>query len=127
MRRLALAAPLVAAPLVAACLAAVTLPAAAQQAAPQTPVTEESIERGLVNLGLMAGHAVQCAPDAQRAEMQRMLLAFNSILVAEMGSNAAFRWATAFGAGSSAPVDRSYCDRSLADWQRHVQANRLDR
>ena len=103
------------------------LPAAAQQQAAQTPVTEESVERGLVNLGLMAGHAFQCAPDTQKPQMQRMLLLFNSILVAGMGSNAAFRWAAAFGAGSSTPVDRAYCDRSLADWQRHVQANRLDR
>jgi len=118
--------------LMLACLAlAVGLPAAAQQppapAAPQGPVTEESVERGLVNLGLMAAHAFQCAPDAQKPEMQRMLLAFNAILVAQMGSNAAFRWATAYGAGTATPVDRSYCDRSLADWQRHVQANRLDR
>lgn len=118
--------------LMLSCLAlAVGLPAAAQQppapAAPQAPITEESVERGLVNLGLMAAHAFQCAPDAQKPEMQRMLLAFNSILVAQMGSNAAFRWATAYGAGTATPVDRSYCDRSLADWQRHVQANRLDR
>lgn len=102
-------------------------PAHAQQAGPPAPITDESVERGLVNLGLMASHAFQCAPDADKPGMQRMLLTFNSILVAEMGSNAAFRWASAFGAGSATPVDRSYCERSLADWRRHVQANRLDR
>lgn len=101
-------------------------PAQPQPPAP-APVTEESIERGLVNLGLMAGHAFQCTSEADRPAMQRMLLEYNAILVAEMGANAAFRWVTAFGAGSAAEVDRSYCDRSLADWQRHATRHRLGR
>lgn len=50
---------------IAACLLAVlTLPAAAQ---PQAVVTEQTIERGLVNLGLMAGHAFHCKAEAERA------------------------------------------------------------
>ena len=42
-------------------------------------------------------------------------------------ANAAFRYASAFGAGTARDVDRAFCERSLADWQRHVQANRLAR
>jgi hypothetical protein len=109
------------------------LPAAAQQApatppqAPAAQVTGDSIDRGLVNLGMMTAHAFQCTPEAQRAEFQRMVLAFNAILLADMGGNAAFRYASAFGAGTARDVDRSFCERSLADWQRHVQANRLNR
>ncbi|WP_431302327.1 hypothetical protein [Sediminicoccus sp. BL-A-41-H5] len=91
------------------------------------PLTEQNLERGLVNLGLMAGHAFQCMPEADRPAAQGALLAFNSLLIAQMGSNAAFRFATSFGAGSSHEVDRSYCERSLADWRRHVQQHRLDR
>lgn len=91
------------------------------------PLTEQNLERGLVNLGLMAGHAFQCMPEAERPAAQNALLAFNSLLIAQMGSNAAFRFATSFGAGSSHEVDRSYCERSLADWRRHVQQHRLDR
>lgn len=91
------------------------------------PLTEQNLERGLVNLGLMAGHAFQCMPEAERPAAQAALLAFNSILIAQMGSNAAFRWATSFGAGSSHEVDRAFCERSLADWRRHVQEHRLDR
>ena len=91
------------------------------------PLNEATMERGLVNLGLMAGHAYQCLPEAERPAAQNALLAFNSILVAQMGANAAFRWATAFGAGSSHEVDPQFCERSLADWRRHVQEHRLDR
>ncbi|WPB87273.1 hypothetical protein [Sediminicoccus rosea] len=94
---------------------------------PAPPLTEQNLERGLVNLGLMAGHAFQCMPEAERPAAQAALLAFNSILIAQMGSNAAFRWATSFGAGSSHEVDRAFCERSLADWRRHVQQHRLDR
>ena len=64
------------------------------------PVTVEGLDRGLTNLGLMAGHAIQCLPEAEKPQAQRALLAFNSILIAEMGANAAFRFATAYGAGS---------------------------
>ena len=107
------------------------LPAAAQQPPaaqqPAAPVTGDSIDRGLINLGMMTAHAFQCTPEAQRAEFQRMVLAFNAILLADMGGNAAFRYASAFGAGTARDVDRSFCERSLADWQRHVQTNRLSR
>lgn len=105
------------------------MPAAAQQqpAQPAAPVTGDSIDRGLINLGMMTAHAFQCTPEAQRAEFQRMVLAFNAILLADMGGNAAFRYASAFGAGTARDVDRAFCERSLADWQRHVQANRLAR
>lgn len=108
-------------------LAAVLAGPAMAQGPATPPLTEESMDRGLVNLGLMAGHAFQCMPEADRPAAQQALLAFNSILVAQMGANAAFRWATAFGAGSSHEVDRSFCERSLADWRRHVQEHRLDR
>lgn len=106
------------------------LPAAAQQPpaqAQQAPITGDSIDRGLVNLGMMTAHAFQCTPEAQRAEFQRMVLAFNAILLADMGGNAAFRYASAFGAGTARDVDRAFCERSLADWRRHVEANRLNR
>lgn len=108
-------------------LASLGLPAAAQQPAPAAPVTEQGIERGLVNLGLMTAHAFQCTPEAERPAFQRMMLAYNAILIADLGGNAAFRYATAFGAGSARDVDRSFCARSLADWQKHVQDNKLAR
>ncbi|UPY35861.1 hypothetical protein [Sediminicoccus sp. KRV36] len=95
--------------------------------APSAPLTEQTMERGLVNLGLMAGHAVQCLPETERPAAQQALLAFNSILVGQMGANAAFRWATSFGAGSSHEVDPQFCGRSIADWRRHVLEHRLDR
>lgn len=114
--------------MLAAALLSLTFPTAVLAQAPAAPpLTEQSLERGLVNLGLMAGHAFQCMPEAERPAAQAALLLFNSMLVAQMGSNAAFRFATSFGAGSSHEVDRAFCDRSLADWRRHVQENRLDR
>jgi hypothetical protein len=111
-------------------LAVVTLlaatPAVAQAPAPPAgPPTVETLDRGLVNLGLMAGHAFQCLPEAEREAAQRRLLAFNGILIAEMGANAAFRFASAFGAGSSHEVDRSFCERSLADWRKLLQDHNL--
>jgi hypothetical protein len=99
-------------------------PATAQQPA---AITEQSIERGLTNLGLMAAHAFQCTPEPDRPATRQRLLAFHSGLVAEMGSNAAFRFAIAFGAGATHEVDRNSCDRSLADWSGLVQQHRLDR
>ena len=115
--------------LVVALTRLLALQAAAQQAPAQPPagITGDTIDRGLVNLGMMSAHAFQCTPEAQRAEFQRLVLAFNAILLADMGGNAAFRYASAFGAGTARDVDRSFCERSLADWQRHVQQNRLSR
>jgi hypothetical protein len=92
-----------------------TPPAPGQVPTAPGPVTAESLERGLVNIGLMAGHAWQCLPEADRPAAQARLLAFNSIVIAEMGANAAFRFATSFGAGSSHEVDRAFCERSRAD------------
>jgi hypothetical protein len=110
--------------LVAAAALMLALPAAAQQPAPPTV---ETLDRGLVNLGLMAGHAYQCLPDAEKQAAQQRLLRFNSILIAEMGANAAFRFSSSFGAGSSHDVDRAFCDRSLADWRKLLQDHGLDR
>ncbi|WP_270937527.1 hypothetical protein [Falsiroseomonas oryzae] len=101
------------------------LPAMAQQ--PAGPVTLDSLDRGLVNLGLMAGHAYQCLPEAERQAAQQRLLAFNSILIAQMGANAAFRFSSSFGAGSSHEVDRAFCDRSLADWRKLLEDHNLHR
>lgn len=106
---------------------ALAAPAFAQAPAAAPPVTEQSLERGLVNLGLMAGHAFQCLPEGERPGAQQALLAFNGILIAQMGANAAFRFATSFGAGSSHEVDPQFCDRSLADWRSLVREHRLDR
>ncbi len=102
---------------------------AAGPALAQAPaaVTVEGLDRGLVNLGLMAGHAYQCLPEADRPAAQQALLAFNSILVAQMGSNAAFRFSSSFGAGSSQQADRQFCERSLADWRRLLQDHNLNR
>jgi hypothetical protein len=100
-----------------------SLPAAAQ---PQL-TAEQQLDRGLVNLGLMSAHAFQCTPEADRAEFQRLLLAFNARLLADVGGNAAFRFATAFGAGTATEIDRGRCPQSLGDWRRHVQEHRLDR
>jgi len=117
--------------LLAACLA---VPAMAQTPAPapaptQPPagITAESLDRGLTNLGLMAGHAVQCLPEVEKPAAQRALLAFNSILIAEMGANAAFRFSSAYGAGSSHEIDRQFCERSLADWRKLVLDHNLNR
>jgi len=107
--------------------AAQTPPAPGQTPTASGPVTAESLDRGLVNIGLMAGHAYQCLPDAEKAAVQTRLLAFNSILIAEMGANAAFRFSTSFGAGSSHDVDRSFCDRSLADLRALLARHNLDR
>ncbi|WP_244457518.1 hypothetical protein [Roseomonas fluvialis] len=96
-------------------------------AAAQTPVTVEGLDRGLVNMGLMAGHAFQCLPEADRPAAQQALLAFNSILIAQMGANAAFRFSSSFGAGSSHDVDRQFCERSLADWRKLLQDHNLNR
>ena len=108
-------------------LLALTLATAAQAQTPQGPITAEGLDRGLSNLGLMAGHAVQCLAEPEQPRAQRAVLLFNSMLVAELGSNAAFRFASAFGAGSSHAVDRSFCERSLADWRKLVQDHALDR
>jgi hypothetical protein len=109
--------------------APIAVPAVAQTAPAPAPAVpgEQVMERGLVNLGLMAGHAFQCMPAAERPAAQEALLAFNSVLIAQLGANAAFRWATSFGAGSSHEVDRSFCERSLADWRKLLQEHRLGR
>ena len=43
------------------------------------------------------------------------------------GANAAFRFSASFGAGSARDVDRSFCERSLADWRKLLQDHNLNR
>lgn len=98
-------------------------PAAAQAPA----VTVEGLDRGLADMGLMAGLAYQCLPDTDGPAAKRAPLPLNSILVAQMGADAAFRLASAVGAGSSHEVDRSFCERSLADWRKLLRDHNLNR
>jgi len=113
--------------LLASALLAVGLATSAVAQTPPPAVTVEGLDRGLTNLGLMAGHAIQCLPEAEKPQAQRALLVFNSILIAEMGANAAFRFSSAYGAGSSHEPDRQFCERSLADWRKLVQDHNLNR
>lgn len=70
---------------------------------------DEDFEKAVRNFGYISGLAYQCSPDAQKLAMERDVLKAYTGLVTLFGSDQAFFYAAAFGAGSTAAYDKKKC------------------
>jgi hypothetical protein len=93
----------------------------------QTPKAEQAMsiaeqedlrfEESIRNFGFVSGAAYQCLPEADRAAHDREVLTAFSGLVRLFGSDRAFFYAAAFGAGTSMSLDKAKCATYIEDFR----------
>lgn len=117
--------------LVVLAIAAVTPAAVAAQntkppvAAAQTTTAEQEDERfeeSIRDFGFVSGAAYQCLPAADRPAHDREVLTAYSGLVRLFGSDRAFFYAAAFGAGTGFAIDKGKCDDYVRDFKAAIKA-----
>jgi hypothetical protein len=79
------------------------------------------------NFGFTSGAAHQCAGPAKRPEIESDALRAFSGLVRLFGSDHAFMYAAAFGAGSTMQIDRSKCPEHLASFSKSMDRQAGDK
>jgi hypothetical protein len=85
---------------------------------------EEIFDQSIRNFGFEAGAAWQCsAEDARGAAESDALTAYNG-LVRLFGTDRAFGFAAAFGAGTTATVPKEECDSHIAAFEDGMAASR---
>ncbi len=77
---------------------------------------EEAFELSLRNFGYTAGAAYQCAKETERPRIEADAIKAYSGLTRLFGTDQAFFFAAAFGAGSTMPVDTSKCAEYTANF-----------
>jgi hypothetical protein len=100
--------------------------AAAQAAAPAAPAAEDEdirFEESIRSFGFTSGAAYQCLPEAQRTAHDREVLRAYSGLVRLFGSDRAFFYAAAFGAGTGMAIDKAKCSTYIEDFKNAMKAS----
>jgi len=93
----------------------------------QTPKPEQALsiaeqedlrfEESIRNFGFVSGAAHQCLLEADRTAHDREVLTAFSGLVRLFGSDRAFFYAAAFGAGTSMSLDKTKCATYIEDFR----------
>jgi len=116
-------------PLLAISIAALLPVAAVAQTATPAPAPslaeqeELRFEEAIRNFGFVSGAAYQCLPEADRTAHDREVLKAFSGLVRLFGSDRAFFYAAAFGAGTSMSIDKSKCASYIEDFKAAMKSN----
>jgi hypothetical protein len=84
---------------------------------------ELRFEEAIRNFGFVSGAAYQCLPEADRTAHDREVLKAFSGLVRLFGSDRAFFYAAAFGAGTSMSLDRTKCAGYLEDFRAAMKSS----
>lgn len=71
---------------------------------------EEHFTEAVKDFGYAGGAAWQCAEAEARTDIERQSMVSYQGLVRLFGSDEAFFFAAAFGAGTSAPIDKAECE-----------------
>jgi hypothetical protein len=91
------------------------------QNAPQPPDANEDFILGLRRVGVLAGQAVECAPDADRHNKFGDVMDLADQIAIHFGLKAAFNFVGAVGYGSGHGFDKATCQQTIAQWS-EVQA-----
>ena len=88
------------------------------------PAEEEELrfEESIRNFGFLSGQAYQCLPEAERTAHDREVMKAFSGLVRLFGSDRAFFYAAAFGAGTGAGIDKAKCGKYIEDFRAAMKA-----
>jgi hypothetical protein len=80
-------------------------------------------EEAIRNFGFVSGAAYQCLPEADRAAHDREVLKAYSGLVRLFGSDRAFFYAAAFGAGTGMSIDKAKCAGYIEDFRAAMKSS----
>jgi hypothetical protein len=101
--------------------------ACAQPAKPAQPAAVEDedvkFEESIRNFGFVSGAAYQCLPEAERTAHDREVLRAYSGIVRLFGSDRAFFYAAAFGAGTSMSINKADCAGYVADFRAAMKSS----
>lgn len=88
------------------------------------PAEEEDVkfEESIRDFGFLSGQVYQCLPEADRTAHDREVMKAFSGLVRLFGSDRAFFYAAAFGAGTNASIDKAKCGNHIADFRAAMKA-----
>jgi hypothetical protein len=98
---------------------AVLLPVLAGAQEKPASVEDEDLlfEESIRNFGFVSGAAYQCLPEAERAAHDREVLKAYTGLVQLFGTDRAFFYAAAFGAGTGMSIDKAKCASYIEDFR----------
>lgn len=109
---------------------AVLLPFTAAAQAPKPGISPSLVEQedlkfeeAIRDFGFVSGAAYQCLPDAERTAHDRQVLTAYSGLVRLFGSDRAFFYAAAFGAGTSMSLDKAKCAEYIEDFRTAMKSS----
>lgn len=85
---------------------------------------DQQFEDAIRNFGFLSGAAYQCLSPGERLAHDREVLTAYSGLVRLFGSDRAFFYAAAFGAGTSTSLDRSKCSAYVDDFRAAMKSSR---
>lgn len=91
--------------------------ASAQSSAVSADDEDLKFEESIRSFGFVSGAAWQCLPEAQRTAHDREVLTAYSGLVRLFGSDRAFFYAAAFGAGTGTSIDKTRCAAYIEDFR----------
>jgi hypothetical protein len=86
--------------------------ASAQQAKPAVD-EEEQIDSAMRKFGYVSGQAFQCHTKEQQVKLERTALDVGTNVLRLFGSDRAFFFAAAFGAGAAEQMDTKKCPRAI--------------
>ena len=91
----------------------------AQQSTSSVPTDqeEEQMDAALRKFGYVSGHAFQCYSGDQQIKAERVALDVATNILRLFGSDRAFYYAAAFGAGASEQVDKQGCPAAIKEAQ----------
>ena len=100
-------------------IALLTGAAGAQQPTPSvaSDQEEEQMDTALRKFGYVSGHAFQCYTGEQQAKAERVALDIATNIMRLFGSDRAFYYAAAFGAGASEQMDKAGCPEAIKEAQ----------
>ncbi len=80
-------------------------------------------EESIRSFGFVSGAAWQCLPEAERTAHDREVLRAYTGLVQLFGSDRAFFYAAAFGAGTGLGIDKTKCGSYIADFRAAMKSS----
>ena len=92
---------------------AVMTPVMAEEAVDE----DEQFTEAVRDFGYAGGAAWQCAAEDARGDIERQAMVSYNGLARLFGTDEAFFFSTAFGAGTSAPIDKAECETFSKQFQ----------
>jgi hypothetical protein len=98
---------------------AILLPvvAGAQEKTSSAEDEDVRFEESIRNFGFVAGEAYQCLPEAERTAHDREVLKGYTGIARLFGTDRAFFFAAAYGAGATPGIDKAKCPSYIEDYR----------